>query len=87
VLVFELLLDTTVEEEGDVRVLFGFYGDEESDVKSFVERGGDLPATWHCLTPCLASHSAKTLVILVGGKAIEKGNSALYRVMVVMCCK
>ena len=46
---------------------------------------GDLPATWHCLTPCLASHSAKTLVILVGGKAIGKGNSALYRVMVVMC--
>ncbi len=35
------------------------------------------PATWHCLTPCLPSHSARTLSIDIGGKAMSKGNSAL----------
>lgn len=42
------------------------------------------PAMWHCLAPFLASHSARTLSIEVGGKAMLKGNSALYRDMVVM---
>lgn len=42
------------------------------------------PAIWACLTACFASHSARTLVMGCGGKAIGNGKSALYRDMVVM---
>jgi hypothetical protein len=41
---------------------------------------------WHCLAPFFASHSARTFSIEVGGKATLKGNSELYRDMVVMFC-
>jgi len=37
-----------------------------------------------CLMPFLESHSARTLVIACGGKAMLNGNSALYLDIVVM---
>jgi hypothetical protein len=81
-LAFELLLDTSIEEEGDVGVFLGLCSCQTRHIKQYC---GDLPAMWHCLTPCLPSHSARTLVMDPGGKAMGNGNSPLYRVMVVMC--
>ncbi|SRR5258706_8619946 len=45
----------------------------------------NTPAIWHCFTPFLASHSARTSVMPCGGNATGKVNSVLYRDMVVMC--
>ena len=47
--------------------------------------GFNTPAIWHCFTPFLESHSASTSAIPCGGKAVGKGNSVLYRDMVVIC--
>lgn len=80
----ELLLHTAVEEERYVRVLLGLCVRWVRVVDAEM-KGIAPPAMCACLTSCFASHSASTFVIACGGKATLKGNSALYRDMVVMC--